>query len=105
LLNKGVEQGIKRDLAHHRDANAAPIYYRLLKRMAFVMNRLGVNSLSEADWSRVIPHDIERERCRQLSLLRIVDERVSFEHNILQEYFSALVLASVPIGRCITQPA
>ena len=101
LLDKVVGQRIKRDLAHHRDTNAAPTYYRLLKRMAFVMNQLGVNSLSEAEWSRVIPDDIVQERCRELSLLRIVDGRVSFEHNILQEYFSALVLADQPFERAV----
>ncbi|WP_288428964.1 NACHT domain-containing protein [uncultured Spirosoma sp.] len=99
LLNKVVKQRIDRDLTHHRGVNAAPTYYRLLKRIAFVMNRLGVNSLSEVEWSRVVPDSIERERCRELSLLHIVDGRVSFEHNILQEYFSALVLADQPFER------
>ncbi|MBO0936403.1 NACHT domain-containing protein [Fibrella sp. HMF5335] len=105
LLARVVEQRITRDLQHHRNTQAAASYHRLLKRIAFVMNRLGVTSLSLPDWSRLVTDSQAQQHCRELSLLRLIDERVSFEHTIVQEYFSALLLAEQPFERAIQEVA
>lgn len=105
LLSRVVKLKIDEDMIRYHVLNEVDVYNQLLKRLAFVMNLLGVNSLMETDLLKLFPNAVERERCRQSALLRISNGRVSFEHNILQEYFSALVLTDLSIERlmeCIT---
>lgn len=67
-------------------------YHKLLERLAFTMNLLGRNSLKIDELDEIFTKQ-EYEKLRKLGVIEIVDEGISFEHNILQEYLSAKVLA------------
>lgn len=98
LLAKVVELKSKDDQIRYQ-IDHPEAYSKLLKRLAFIMNLLGVNSLNDNELLQIFPDAIQYERCRQSSLLKVIENQTSFEHNILQEYFAALELSVKPIER------
>lgn len=76
---------------------------RMLKRIAFVMEQMGKNYLSDSELKSIYLSSEDQLAVRELPYLNYDGENKQwqFEHNNIQEYLAATVLAALPIDKLL----
>lgn len=76
---------------------------QMLKRIAFVMEQMGRNYLSDEEIRSIYPSSEDQQAIRELPYLNHDEEngQWQFEHNNIQEYLAAIVLAVLPIDKVL----
>ncbi|MCD8739683.1 caspase family protein [Mucilaginibacter roseus] len=83
----------------HFVATVAPLsktlIFKLLEKVAFVMEMVGRNFVTEEELLKIFPNKEEQDRCLYLPAFKKSGEndRWMFEHNNLQEYITSRVLS------------
>ncbi|QPH38891.1 caspase family protein [Pedobacter endophyticus] len=74
-----------------------------LEKISFAMEMIGRNFLSTDELRDIFPNDSDFEFCQSLSVfsLRSDTNQWSFDHNNIQEYFAARVLAKLPFEKLL----
>jgi hypothetical protein len=72
-----------------------------LEKISFVMEMVGKNFLTEEELRDIFPIDKDFQFCKELSVFafRPDSNQWSFDHNNIQEYFAARVLAKLPADK------
>lgn len=96
LLNQVINFKLDKDFEKYRIEPISQIAFRTtLSKLAFSFNLFGVNSVSITDLVTVFS-DIDIEIIRKLSVVKIEDNSVFFEHNVIHEFLSAKMLSEKP---------
>lgn len=77
--------------------------FAMLEKLAFVMEMMGKNFITEDELEKVFPKQDEQDKCRYLPTFK-KQERTGhwmFEHNNIQEYLAARVLTQKPFDKLI----
>lgn len=78
---------------------------KLLVRLGLIMEFLGRNYLSDAEFVDVIASDADRTMLEKSSLVIPAKGRWSFEHNNIQEYYAARALSPLGVDQIKTMVA
>jgi hypothetical protein len=93
LLRRIETLHLSKDISRLQADDQYVCYVQLIRKLAFAMSLLGVNTLSERQKVELFPNTDDRNRLKNVSFVQITTEQTRFNHNILQEYFTASVLA------------
>ncbi|MEO7048341.1 MAG: caspase family protein, partial [Ferruginibacter sp.] len=80
-----------------------PETFNRLEKVAFIMEVMGKNFITDEELHKIFPVAIDFENCKYLPAFRRQDEKNQwmFEHNNIQEFLAARVLSKTPLDKIL----